>query len=138
MRRRQRAPSPEPVTAVNITSLVDVTMMLLIIFILVAPILNQGIELKLPEASTATAEPERGLRISLGPEGEIFFDGRPVLPQRLDDELRSRARRDPGIPVLLEGDDRLGYGAVLDVLDRARLAGLTQVSLATQPRRDGP
>ena len=138
MRRKQRAPSPEPVTTVNITSLVDVTMMLLIIFILVAPILNQGIELQLPEASTATAEPERGLRISLGTEGEIFFDGRPVLPQRLDDELRSRARRDPGIPVLLEGDDRLGYGAVLDVLDRARLAGLTRVSLATQPRRDAP
>jgi biopolymer transport protein ExbD len=123
---------------VNITSLVDVTMMLLIIFILVAPILNQGIELQLPEASTATPEPEKGLRISLGPDGEIFFDGRPILPQHLDDELRSRARRDPGLPVLLEGDDRLGYGAVLDVLDRARIAGLTRVSLATQPRRETP
>ena len=86
---------------INITSLVDVTMMLLIIFILVAPILNQGIELQLPEASTATAEPERGLRISLGPEGEIFFDGRPVLPQRLDYELRSRARREVASPRVL-------------------------------------
>jgi biopolymer transport protein ExbD len=122
-------------TRINITSLVDVTMMLLIIFILVAPILNQGIDLELPEASTAVAEPERGLRISLGPEGEIFLDGKPVLPQALDDELRLRAARDPEIPVLLEGDHRLGYGAVLDVLDRARLAGLTRVSLATEPRR---
>jgi biopolymer transport protein ExbD len=123
---------------VNITSLVDVTMMLLIIFILVAPILNQGIELRLPEATTAAPEPERGLRISLGPEGEVFLDGRPILPQRLDDELRNRARRDPELPVLLEGDHRLGYGAVLDVLDRARLAGLTRVSLATRPRDERP
>jgi len=125
-------------TAINITSLVDVTMMLLIIFILVAPILNQGIDLQLPQASSATPEPEEGLRISLGPEGEIFFDGRPILPQSLDDELRHRAARNPSLPVLLEGDHRLGYGAVLDVLDRARIAGLTRVSLATEPRRESP
>jgi len=131
---RRRRTTPGPVTDVNVTSLVDVTMMLLIIFILVAPILNQGIDLKLPEASTAAPEPERGLRISLGPEGEIFFDGKPVLPQSLDDELRVRAQRDANIPVILEGDHRLGYGTVLDVLDRARLAGLTRVSLATEPR----
>jgi biopolymer transport protein ExbD len=125
-------------TDVNITSLVDVTMMLLVIFILVAPILNQGIELKLPEASSAEPEPEEGLRISVGAEGEIFFDGKPILPQALDDELRVRAQRNPNLPVLLEGDFRLAYGTVLDVLDRARVAGLTRVSLATEPRRETP
>lgn len=135
---RKRRPRRGLNTDVNITSLVDVTMMLLIIFILVAPILNQGIDLKLPEASTAEPEPEEGLRISLGPEGEIFFDGKPILPQALDDELRARASRRPDLPVLLEGDFRLSYGAVLDVLDRARLAGLTRVSLATEPRREQP
>ena len=113
-------------------------MMLLIIFILVAPILNQGIDLQLPEASTAVPEPEEGLRIALGPDGEIFFDGKPVLPQAIDDELRLRASRNPELPVILEGDHRLGYGAVLDVLDRARLAGLTRISLATEPRREQP
>jgi biopolymer transport protein ExbD len=134
-RKRTR---PNLVTDINVTSLVDVMMLLLIIFILVAPILNQGIELKLPEASTAEAEPEEGLRISVGPEGEIFFDGRPILPQALDDELRRRASDNPALPVLLEGDQRLAYGSVLDVLDRARLAGLTRVSLATEPRKEQP
>jgi len=134
MKSRRRVPGP--VTDVNVTSLVDVTMMLLIIFILVAPILNQGIDLRLPEASTAVPEPEEGLRISLGPDGEIFFDGKPVLPQAMDDELRIRASRNPELPVILEGDHRLGYGAVLDVLDRARIAGLTRISLATEPRRE--
>ncbi|MGQ0722261.1 MAG: ExbD/TolR family protein [Candidatus Eiseniibacteriota bacterium] len=134
-RKRTR---PNLVTDINVTSLVDVMMLLLIIFILVAPILNQGIELKLPEASTSEAEPEEGLRISVGPEGEIFFDGKPILPQALDDELRRRASTDPALPVLLEGDQRLAYGSVLDVLDRARLAGLTRVSLATEPRREQP
>jgi len=133
---RKRRPRRGLNTDVNITSLVDVTMMLLIIFILVAPILNQGIDLKLPEATTGEPEPEEGLRISLGPEGEIFFDGKPILPASLDDELRARASRRPDLPVLLEGDFRLSYGAVLDVLDRARVAGLTRVSLATEPRRE--
>jgi biopolymer transport protein ExbD len=135
---RRRRPVQNYETAINITSLVDVMMLLLLIFILVAPVLSQGIELKLPEASTASAEPEQGLRISLGSEGQVFLDGKPVLPQALDDELERRARKDPDLPVLIEGDHRLGYGSVLDVLDRARLAGLTRVSLATQPRRAEP
>jgi biopolymer transport protein TolR len=133
---KKRRTTPEPTTDVNITSLVDVMMLLLVIFILVAPILSQGIELKLPEASTGAPEPERGLRISLGPQGEVFFDGKPVLPQSMDEELRERARREPDLPVILEGDHRLGYGTVLDVLDRARIAGLTRVSLATEPRSE--
>jgi len=136
MAGKRRLRKKGPITDVNVTSLVDVTMMLLIIFILVAPILNQGIDLKLPEASTGTPEPEEGLRISVGPEGEIFFDGKPILPQALDDELRVRARGNPDLPVLLEGDHRLAYGTVLDVLDRARLAGLTRVSLATEPPKE--
>jgi biopolymer transport protein TolR len=135
---KRRRPVQEYHTAINITPLVDVMLILLVIFLLVAPVLNQGIELKLPEASTASAEPEQGLRIALGAEGEILFDGKPILPQALDDELRRRAHRSPDLPVLLEADHRLGYGHVLDVLDRARLAGLTRVSLATQPRESAP
>lgn len=133
----KRRPVQEYQTGINITPLVDVMLILLVIFLLVAPVLNQGIEIKLPEASTGVSEPEQGMHIELGPEGEIMIDGKPVLPASLDDELRRRAGKDPEQPVLLEGDSRLGYGSVLDVLDRARLAGLTRVSLATQPRSDG-
>jgi biopolymer transport protein TolR len=135
---KARRPVQEYQTAINITPLVDVMLILLVIFLLVAPVLNQGIELKLPEASTASAEPEQGLRIALGPGGEIVLDGKPILPQALDDELKRRAKKDPDLPVLLEGDHSIGYGSVLDVLDRARLAGLTRVSLATQPRGENP
>jgi biopolymer transport protein TolR len=134
---RKRRSSSSLNTSVNVTPLVDVMLLLLVIFIVVAPILNQGIELKLPQAATGVAEPEKGLRISLGKEGEIFLDGKPVLPQELDDHLRVVAKRDATIPVLLEGDHRLTYGSVLRVLDSARLAGLTRISLATEPRREG-
>ena len=135
---RKRRIQQEYQTAINVTPLVDVMLILLVIFLLVAPVLTQGIEIKLPEVSTGTPEPEEGLRIELGAGGEIYLDGKPILPASLDDELRRRADQDPAIPVVLEGDARLGYGSVLDVLDRARLAGLTRVSLATQPRSEGP
>ena len=131
---KRRRPVQEFQVGINVTPLVDVMLILLVIFLLVAPVLNQGIEIKLPEASTGSPEPEQGVHIDLGPGGEILIDGKPILPQSLDDELRRRAAKDPTQPVLLEGDHRLGYGSVLDVLDRARLAGLTRVSLATQPR----
>ncbi len=133
-RRPTRGLNPD----VNVIPLVDVMMVLLVIFMLVAPILSQGIDLKLPEAASSTSEPEDGLRISLGADGQIFFDGKPILPQRMDDVLQTRARENPGLPVIVEGDARLDYGVVMDVLDRARVAGLTRVSLATEPRRDLP
>jgi biopolymer transport protein TolR len=133
MRRR---PVRSLYTEVNVTPLVDVMLVLLVIFILVAPILSQGIDVKLPEASTGTSEPEGGLHVSLGADGQIFFDGKPMLPQRVDDEFRRRAEKDPGLAVIVEGDARLDYGIVMDVLDRARIAGLTRVSLATEPRRE--
>lgn len=134
----RRRPTRGLNTDVNVLPLVDVMMVLLVIFMLVAPILSAGIDLKLPEASSSTAEPEDGLRISLGADGQIYFDGKPMLPQRMDGELQSRARENPELPIIVEGDARIDYGVVMDVLDRARIAGLTRVSLATEPRRDLP
>ncbi len=125
-------------TEVNVTSLVDVMMVLLIIFILVAPILSQGIDVKLPEAGSSSPEPEKGLHVTLGKDGQIFFDGKPILLQRVDDEFRTRAKENPETPVVLEGDEKLAYGSVMDILDRARIAGLTRVSLATEPRTERP
>jgi biopolymer transport protein ExbD len=123
------------VAEVNVTSLVDVTMMLLIIFILVAPILVQGIEIDLPDAATSTARPDSGLRVSIGPGGEIFLDGAPTMPADLDAALAARAAASPDIPVLVEADGEVEYRVVMDILDRARGAGLRQVSLATEPER---
>jgi biopolymer transport protein ExbD len=80
-------------TDVNVTSLVDVMMVLLVIFILVAPILSQGIDVKLPEAGSATSEPEEALRVTMAEDGRILFDGKPILLQSVDEEFRNRAKR---------------------------------------------
>jgi biopolymer transport protein ExbD len=133
---RSRRARPGLNTDVNVTSLVDVMMVLLIIFILVAPILSQGIEVKLPEAGSSSSEPDEAMRVTLSQDGRIFIDGKPFLIQQVDEEFRSRAKRNPSLPVVLEGDEKLDYGNVMDVLDRARLAGLTRVSLATEPRTE--
>lgn len=136
LRSRRRVHAHSLNTEVNVTSLVDVMMVLLVIFILVAPILSQGIDLQLPEATTAGGQPDDGLRVSLGGDGQIYFDGKPVLAQQLDDAFRRRAEKDPELSVIVEGDARLDYGVVMDVLDRARIAGLTRVSLSTEPREE--
>ena len=112
-------------TEVNVTSLVDVMMVLLVIFILVAPILSQGIDVKLPEAVVGSAEPEKGLRVTLSRTGRFLrrqADTSPASGRRVS---LPRAKANPRDA----GDRRRGRAAelrsVMDVLDRARLAGLT-------------
>ena len=127
---------------INVTPLVDVMLVLLIIFMITAPMLHQGIEVALPQAD---AEPlpvdDRGpLILSVNRDGMVYVGDEPVHPTRLEERLVPLVRSNPGQPVFVKGDRGVEYGRVVEVLDTLDRAGVTRIGMVTDPpdRRGRP
>ena len=137
-RGRRRAPMAE----INVTPLVDVMLVLLIIFMVTAPLLTAGIPLNLPDSSAKPLQAEKDpVQVSIDREGRVFVrtgpqdgDGRPVAPAEMSKAFAAiRAAGDP--QVTLEADTALDYGKVAAVMGDMAAAGLTKVSLVTKIRQ---
>jgi len=133
-----------PRADINVTSLVDVTMTVLIVFILIAPIIEQGIDVDLPKASaTRLEQPEEPVTVSLHgvmehgeKKGVIFVNEQRmnrVHPyEALGETLAAIKQKKPKVAVIIRADKDFKYAAVIKVLDVVRGAGITTLSLATQ------
>ncbi len=132
-KRRKRQYDTEIVHEINVTSLVDVMMTLLIIFIIVAPMIEQGIDINLP-----TAEPKRinvsdVLTIAVAENERVYLEGQRVTVEELCERLASiRAARDD-VAVLIKADTDIKYGRVVEVLDAVRGVGISRLAMATKP-----
>ena len=122
---------------INVTPLVDVMLVLLIIFMIAAPMLHQGIEVQLPEAD-AKSLPLRvddPLVISLSKDGLVYLQDQPVHPSQLVERLLPVLERRGDDSVFLKGDRELPYGEVMTVLDLLNQGGIVNVGLVTDPLR---
>jgi len=133
--------SPEqedPVLAeINVTPLVDVMLVLLIIFMITAPMLHQGIEVALPQADSETLpmRVDDPLVLSINLDGLVYVQSDPVHPSQLVERLLPllEARQDKA--VFLKGDRELAYGKVVEVLDILHRGGITRIGMVTERRR---
>ena len=122
---------------INVTPLVDVVLVLLIIFMVVTPMLQESKAVELPQAS----EVERGkddarrLSVVVDQAGQVFLDGIPVEDGLVAEMVAMRLEADPGLEVLVKGDKRLEYGDVRRIMSGCREAGAKRVVLATQERK---
>lgn len=133
MRRRRRDYDDEVVHDINVTSLVDVTMTLLIIFIIVAPMIEQGIDVNLPSAEPKRIEVADVLTISVTENERVYLEGQRVTMDELSDRLSNiRAARED-VAVLIKADADIRYGRVVEVLDTVRNAGIFKLAMATRP-----
>ena len=125
----------EPLLAeINVTPLVDVMLVLLIIFMIAAPMLHQGIEVNLPEAEAEQLplRVEDPMVLSLNKQGLVFIRDQPVHPSQLVDRLRPLLEARGDDSVFLKGDRDLPYGKVIEVLDVLHQGGITHVGLVTE------
>jgi len=119
-----------PITAINMTPLVDIMLVLLIIFILVTQAVDSAsVPVKLPKASSPSSSAPSAVLVSLDAAGALRVDGRPSDRPALRQFLSSRAKRDTSLQVVLAADERLPYAKVMQVLDDVRGAGVVRYAL---------
>jgi biopolymer transport protein TolR len=128
-RYRQR----KVVSDINVTNLVDVTMVLLIVFILLAPVIESGIDLNLPTASSQKIDtPQDVISLSISKVGIIFWNREKIDIGELAERVRVEKERKPNLSVLVRGDTDASYGQMVKVLDVLRNMGISQIDIATQ------
>lgn len=124
---------------INVTPLVDVMLVLLIIMMLVAPLLQQGISVKLPVAENTVDKPETQEQtvIAISSEGAVFLNARPVpegeFVSKVNDILENKREK----IVLIKADEAVDYGAVMKVMDLLREAKVEDIGLVTEKKRPG-
>jgi biopolymer transport protein TolR len=135
--RFPRAAQAKPFSDINVTPLVDVMLVLLVIFILTAPLLTSAIRLELPQSKAAQAgEAPEALTLSLNPAGALFVNDKPTTLAALPAELQRLADLKPHLEVQLRVDQAVPYGQVLELMGLAQQAGLSRIGFVTAPGQD--
>ena len=119
---------------INVTSLVDVAFVLLIIFMITAPIMQGGVDIQLPRGEPRPIEPREGLIVSVNSEGQIFIDdeGTPLEYEEFRSAFGSLVSRRQPSGVYLRGDRRASYGNVIRVLAVMQSAGVDNVAVVLE------
>lgn len=128
-------PTRPSMSEINITPLVDVILVLLIIFMVTAPILQTGIEVNLPETRTVMAvDPEQRAVITISREEQLFYRANPVNFSELGERLRQEIG-DSGEAIFLQADEDVRWKTIVSVVDEIRVSGYDRISLVTRPYR---
>lgn len=135
-----RSRSYRPMSEINVTPFVDVMLVLLVVFMVTAPLLTAGVPIDLPEseAKPITEEDNKPLEISITPKGEIYLGETLVKRERLVNMLTAMTRNDPDRRIFIRGDKTLDYGMVMDVLGALNKAGFHKVALISEPAKPTP
>lgn len=123
---------PQPLSEINVTPLVDVMLVLLVVFIITAPLLTQHVPLALPDAKSQPAANLKTTVVSITVEGQVFIDDQPVMDVDLPARLAALASQ-PGPNVELRADKSVLYERVVQVLAQVQTAGISSIAFVTQP-----
>lgn len=121
---------------INITPFTDVVLVLLVIFMITTPIILQsGIKVQLPRASSAEAESSKNVVISIDTAGNIFVEKRKIPLDGLKEELTAVLGSKPDSAIIIKGDKEVKYDTVIQVLDTAKQCGAKKFALGVEVKR---
>ncbi len=118
---------------INVVSLIDVMMLLMIVFMIAAPMMQGGVDVSLPRAQTEALEPKNGLVITVDREGRIFIERDEVSYDEFVGSIKAISDRRGQDGVFLRGDQQVNYGAIMRVLGALNANGVTDVGLVAEP-----
>jgi len=124
---------------INVTPLVDVMLVLLIIMMLITPMLNQGVAMRLPQATHSLDKPttQDNTTVAVGKDGSLYVNSKPVtegeMAQKITDALEGKKEK----VVYIKADEEALYSAVMTAMDQLHQAGIEDIALITERRREG-
>jgi biopolymer transport protein TolR len=119
----------KPIVDINVTSLVDVMMVLLIIFMITAPMLRSSINVVLPKAQTQDTTSQEGIIVSITRDSFLYINGEKIPTDKFDTILMKKYITYNQKTILIEADTEVAYGIVVKVMDRIKRLGINQVGL---------
>ena len=132
--RLERTPAAQPMSEINVTPLVDVMLVLVVIFIITAPLLASAIRLQLPSTEAAkAAEVPRFVTLAVDASGQAFLNDQPLALPELARQLGRVAREHPETEVQLRADQAVPYGRIVEVMGVAQKAGLGRIGFVAEP-----
>jgi biopolymer transport protein TolR len=136
-----------PMSEINVVPYIDVMLVLLIIFMVTAPLLTQGVKVELPQAAAEAIDPadlrdRPPIVLSVDRDGRLYLNQGVAPETALEDELlearvAALLRRTPGVPVFVKGDRAVPYGRVVEAMTLLQRAGATRVGFITEPAGAG-
>lgn len=118
---------------INVIPLVDVVLVLLIIFMVTAPMLYRGMDIKLPTSASNTIKPEERMVLTIERDQTLYLDKDRVSPAQLEVRLRAAKQRNNEVSVFLRADRDVPYGTVVRVMDGIKQAGIEKLGMVTDP-----
>lgn len=133
MARRTPLSRNRQISEINMTPLLDLTFLLLITFIITVPLIEQGIQIRLPKGKASAMEQPNTCSITFDDQGGLFLDNVPVAEEVLSAELQAKVAADPDVTILVRADERLAYGKVVALLRILHDARISRMALVTAP-----
>lgn len=135
-----RGPRRKPMGEINVVPFIDVMLVLLVIFMITAPMLTQGVQVDLPQVSSEPIEDmedREPIVVSVDKEGQYFIslgeDDTPVSLEEVSDKIIIILQRRPDTPVLVRGDRNVPYGQIVTLMSTLQVAGVPNVGLISEP-----
>jgi len=125
------------ISEINMTSLADVSITLLVIFMITAPMMTPGIDVNLPRTDASLPHDEEGITVSIKDNKEIYIDNNKVNIDGFETEIKKIMEgKPPGIIVYLRADEKVDYGYIIDIVGRMRNAGIKELGLVAEIPRE--
>jgi biopolymer transport protein ExbD/biopolymer transport protein TolR len=132
--RLERTSGPTPMSDINMTPLIDVMLVLLVIFMITAPLMSSSLRLDLPKSDAAQPnDAPQFISVALDPQGQLYFGDEVVDTAAFAARLADTARKNPRTEVQLRADKGVPYGRVAEVIGLVQKAGLNRIGFVTEP-----
>ena len=124
----------QPMSEINVVPFIDIMLVLLVVFMITAPMMTQGVQVSLPQVeSTPITDQKEPIQVSIKDNGVIFVQEKEVAQKDLAATLQAIKKQKPGTSILLRADQKVAYGTVMQVMSALQTSGLVDVGLMTEP-----